>query len=216
MADDRQQSLNQLLQWGIENSDASRDAAHTGQQHDPNRGLNPKVLAELLGGPSDADRMKDAMSAIVAPLDQVDMENKMVAWDNFEQLIENLDNANNMEKLGLWEPLVRQLDSDEKDCRVMAAWCCSTAVQNNVKCQEKLLEVGAVPTLAKMATDDADQSVRKKAVSALSSEVRNFQPGMDELEKCLPHDVWTRRGIDAGDMGAVDELIQRLRAQVAR
>lgn len=214
-----QQSLNQLLQWGIENSESSKNpstTAPTDQQRDPSRGFNSKALAELLGGPSDADRMREAMIAIVAPLDQVDLENKSIAWDNFEQLIEQIDNANNIDALGLWPPLIQQLDSEEPEMRRMAAWCISTAVQNNVKCQERFLATGAVSKLAKIATEDASLAVRKKAISALSSEVRNFQSGLDELEKALPERLWTRRGVDAGDMDAVDEIIQGLRDHAAR
>lgn len=208
-----QQSLNQLLQWSIENS---------ASQKDPNappttRGLSEDALRQLLGGPSDADRMKGAMAAIVAPFDQVDLENKMVAWDNFEQLIEQIDNANNMESMGLWAPLIQQLGSEESEMRRMAAWCLSTAVQNNVKCQEMLLQKGAIAPLAKLATEDEVQAVRKKAVSALSSEVRNFQPGLNELHKNLPKELWAGgNGVDAGDMEAVDEVIGKLREHAAR
>lgn len=211
-------SLNQLLQWGIENSAPSQNDSATqptDQQRDPNRGLKPEMLAELLGGPSDADRMRDAMTAIVLPLDQVDLENKMTAWDNFEQLIENLDNANNMEPMGLWTPLIQQLDNEEPEMRRMAAWCCSTAVQNNVKCQERMLAEGAIPKLVKLAVEDKEMKVRKKAVSALSSEVRNYQPAMDELEQSLPESLWKRKGLDAGDMDAVDEVIGMLRSHAA-
>jgi hypothetical protein len=157
------------------------------------------------------------MTAIVAPIDQVDLENKLTAWDNLEQLIEQIDNANNMESLGLWQPLLQQLDSSEAEMRRMAAWCLSTAVQNNVKCQERLLAIGAITKLAKLAIDDDSQAVRKKAVNALSSEVRNFQPGLDELEKHLPQQFSSgRRGADAGDMDAVDAIIGKLREQAAR
>lgn len=216
---EQQQSLNQLLQWSIENSDSTRNDSTTqptDQQRDPNRGFNASALAELLGGPSDADRMRGAMAAIVAPLEQVDLENKLTAWDNLEQLIEQIDNANNMASLGLWQPLLQQLDSSEPEMRRMAAWCLSTAVQNNVKCQERLLAIGAIPKLATVAIEDDSQAVRKKAVSALSSEVRNFQPGLDELEKHLPQEYRSARGADAGDMDAVDEIIGKLRTQAAR
>ncbi|KAM3423686.1 hypothetical protein BST61_g1099 [Cercospora zeina] len=211
MAD--QAALNSLLQWGIENSAAANGDAPDGQRRDPAQGLNPDMLAQLLGGPSDADRMKDAMHAIVAPMDHVDLENKLIAWDNFEQLIEQIDNANNMHPLKLWEPLIRQLDHEEPAMRQNAALCISTAVQNNVKSQEHANSLGVVPKLAKLATDDANQAVRKKAIGALSSQVRNFQPGMDELEKALPESVWTssKGGQDASDMESCDVIIQKLR-----
>lgn len=215
-----QASLNQLLQWSIEHSDASKNnpTTHpTDQQRDPSRGLNASALAELLGGPSDADRMRGAMAAIIAPEEQVNHDNKMIAWDNFEQLVEGIDNANNLESLGLWTPLIQQLNNAEAENRRMAAWCLSTAVQNNVKCQERLLAAGAIPKLVQLATTDSNQGVRKKAVSALSSEVRNFQPGLDELEKNMPQSLWTRgKGLDAQDMESVDEVIQKLRDHAAR
>nr|POF17534.1 hsp70 nucleotide exchange factor fes1 [Quercus suber] len=222
MAD--QQSLNSLLKWGVENSAASDS---NGQQpngngntaSDPSRGLNPEMLAQLLGGPSDADLMRESMAAIVAPLEQVSLENKMVAWDNLEQLIEQIDNANNMESMGLWPPLVQQLEHQESEMRRMAAWCCSTAVQNNIKAQETLLAHGAIPKLAKLVQEDSVQAVRKKAISALSSEVRNFQPAMDELAQVMDE----AKHVDAADMddafmGYLDERgpenVARVRAVI--
>ncbi len=132
--------LNQLLKWGIENSEASRSTQDSEDASRPpgdgTRGLDPQLLAALLGGPSDADLMREAMAAILAP--DVDLANKLIAFENFEMLIESIDNANNMESLGLWMPLVDQLKSEEAKLREMAAWCVSTAVQNNVKAQERV------------------------------------------------------------------------------
>lgn len=95
--------LNNLLKWSIQNSEGVREdtAAGTGHnvEREPRHGLDPEVLAQLMGGPSDADRMREAIAAVQSP--EVDLENKLIAFDNFEQLIENLDNANNMEVLGL-------------------------------------------------------------------------------------------------------------------
>jgi hypothetical protein len=214
MAD--KQSLNQLLQWSIENSVPTQNGeptAATAPPRDPSRGLDAKMLAELLGGPSDADRMKDAMHAIVAPMDKVDLENKLIAWDNLEQLIEQIDNANNMVPLGLWEPLLKQLDHDDSAMRAHAAACVKTAVQNNVKAQEHALGTGVIPILARLATEDSNPQVRKKAIGALSCHIRNFQPGIEELEKSLPESIWkpSRGGQDAGDMDSCDEIIQKLR-----
>lgn len=127
--------LSQILKWSIENSDASRTTETEGQ---PRTQLDPELLAQLMGGPSDADRMKEAMAAVYS--DQIDLENKLIAWDNFEQLVENLDNANNMESLGLWMPLVGKLEDPEAAVRSMCLWCIGTAVQNNIKCQERVSE----------------------------------------------------------------------------
>ena len=130
--------LNSLLKWGVENSDASR--ATSSQPSETNRapisGLNAEALKALMGGPSDAELMKDSMAAIQSP--DVPLEDKLVAFDNFEQLIEQIDNANNMESLGLWTPLIQCLGYEEAELRRMAAWCAGTAVQNNARAQERV------------------------------------------------------------------------------
>ena len=127
--------LNSLLKWSIQNQGNTTDN-NNNVVESASRGLNPEVLSSLFGGPSDADLMKSAMDALYSP--DVDLENKMIAFDNFEQLIESLDNANNMEPLGLWTPLVQLLSHEEADMRRMAAWCVGTAVQNNEKSQDKV------------------------------------------------------------------------------
>ena len=132
--------MNQLLQWSIENSEATRNdpSAATGSidERPSARSINQDAINSLFGGPSDAELMKQSIAAIESS--DLSLENKLVAFDNFEQLIETIDNANNMESLGLWTPLIKQLDSTEADIRKMAAWCLGTAVQNNVKAQERV------------------------------------------------------------------------------
>jgi hsp70-interacting protein len=131
-------NLNGLLRWGIENSDATRSDPSAETSRDVSRGLNKEVLDALMGGPTDADHMKDAIAAIKSP--DVNLENKLIAFDNFEQLVENIDNANNIQALGLWDPLIAELNNDEPELRAMAAWCIGTAVQNNIKAQEKVCD----------------------------------------------------------------------------
>ena len=135
--------LNSLLKWSIQNSNTdgqSNANANTPTDQTASRGLTPEMLSSLFGGPSEADLMKAAMEVLVADDDSgdVSLDDKLVAFDNFEQLIESLDNANNMESLGLWTPLVQLLDHEEADMRRMAAWCVGTAVQNNEKSQDKV------------------------------------------------------------------------------
>ncbi|KAF2462291.1 putative Hsp70 nucleotide exchange factor [Lineolata rhizophorae] len=205
--------LNELLRWSVENSDASRgdpgSQINQGRSGPRIEGLTAEALQSILGGPSDADRMRDAMTAIMSP--DVDLDNKLTAFDNFEQLVENLDNANNMEVLGLWDPLVRQLQREEKELRKMAAWCLGTAVQNNVKGQEKMLSLGVLPTLVDLSLNDEDKEVRKKAIRAVSSGVRNFQPGLDEAMKTIPDEHKGNGEVDASQMDQVDTMIQSLR-----
>ena len=204
--------LNSLLQWSIENSAPSKDSDPS-QPPPPAHPIDAEALKSLMGGPSDADLMKEAMTVIQHP--EATLQDRTTAFDNLEQLVENMDNANVLGVLGLWTPLVKQLEEPEADMRRMAAWCVGTAVQNNVKAQETFLAVGGIPRLTKMASgEEADKEVRRKAIYALSSEVRNYQPALDEAMKHLPKAVAPEGGIDAGDMHVVDRIIEGLRAEL--
>ena len=67
-----------------------------------------------------------------------------------------------------------------------------------------------------MAVDDSDQTTRKKAIYALSSGARNYQPGLDEVVKSLSGDHAIEDPIDAGDMDAIDAIIHKLREASAQ
>lgn len=175
--------------------------------------LTPEVLAALFGGPSEADLMKAAIEVITSPSPSSSLENRLIAFDNFEQLIESLDNANNLENLSLWQPLLSLLSHEERELRRMAAWCVGTAVQNNEKTQERLHAHGGIAPLVALATGEGEtEAVRRKAIYALSSAVRNFQPAMDGVVEELGkrgHKVGER--VDAKDMDAVDEVMNGLK-----
>ena len=71
--------------------------------------------------------------------------------------------------------------------------------------------MNALPTLISNATSDPNPATRKKSVYAISSAVRNYQPAMDEAVKHLP-EGYHREKVDAGDMEAVDAIMDKLRA----
>jgi hsp70-interacting protein len=132
-------ALNNLLKWGIQNSEASRnDASVAPKPPKPMSESDRAALEQLLGGggPSDADLM--AQSLDVVENDEATAEAKYIAFENFELMIQNIDNANNMENRGLWTRVIKQLENEDPEIRVWAAWCCSTAVQNNIRSQERV------------------------------------------------------------------------------
>lgn len=99
----------------------------------------------------------------------------------------------------------------------MAAWCVGTAVQNNETSQERLLAMNGIPPLVKLATGgDEGQGVRRKAVYALSSACRNYQPAMDVLTGELGKLGRSGEKVDAGDMDACDVLIGGLREEASK
>ncbi len=206
--------LNELLKWSVENSTTATNDPSSATPS--NRGLNPDALNALFGGPSDADLMIASMAAIQSTDPEVSLDDKLVAFDNFEQLIENLDNANNLGPLELWTPLLGCLKHEEGEIRRMAAWCVGTAVQNNEKSQERLLAMEGIPVLAKMVVGENEgKEVRRKACYALSSACRNYQPSMDVLVEELRKLGREQGNVDAADMDACDILIEGLRKEAA-
>jgi len=199
--------LNSLLSWGIENSDSGRNPDQP--VRDPQ--VSAAALRSLMGGPSDADIMKEAIMIITSPDPEITHESKMIAFDNFEQLVEQIDNANNLGSLGLWTPLLALLDNTSADLRRMAAWCIGTAVQNNDKAQERFLALNGVEKLVHVSLDDPDKATRKKAVYALSSAIRNYQPAMNEAVKRLPKDIVGPDQVSASDMDVIDAIMSKLR-----
>ncbi|KAL8952579.1 MAG: hypothetical protein Q9222_001533 [Ikaeria aurantiellina] len=210
--------MNQLLKWSIENSDSTRNdpvaATDPKAERSSGQGLTYETVKSLMGGPSDAELMKQSMAAIQSA--EVSLENKVIAFDNFEQLIEIVDNANNMETLGLWSPLVAELNGSEAELRRMAAWCIGTAVQNNIKSQERFVAVRAIPRLTRLALEDQNELVRRKAIYALSSGIRNYSPALDALIQQLPQDMRPDGKVDAGDMDEVDKIIDVIKQRSAR
>ncbi|KAK8160311.1 nucleotide exchange factor Fes1-domain-containing protein [Phyllosticta citrichinensis] len=218
--------LQNLLRWGIENSEATRATTHpadstaaTTTSNDstqptnaqPRTQLTPEVLAALLGGPSDADLMRESMTALHSP--ETDLAAKLTAFDNFHDLIEQIDNANNITPLQLWDPLLQLLAADEPQLRAGAAASVGAAVENNVKGQQTVFDKGVLPTLVGLAREDADEGVRKKAIGALSKGVRNFQPALDQVVETLGDERWVGRGLKAGEMSDCDLVIDSLREQ---
>ncbi|CAI1916631.1 hypothetical protein SEUBUCD650_0D03110 [Saccharomyces eubayanus] len=164
--------MEKLLQWSIANSQGDKEAmARVGQP-------DPKLLQQLFGGggPDDPTLMKESMAVIVNP--EVDVETKLVAFDNFEMLIENLDNANNIENLKLWGPLLEFLDqTDEEELRAAALSIIGTAVQNNLNSQNNFMKYDTgLRSLIALASDKTKPfDVRTKAFYALSNLIRNHE-----------------------------------------
>ena len=179
-----------LLKWAVENS---TDSA---------KPLDPEKTAFLRAalGPSDAEMMRVAVSCITNPDDTV--ENKLIAMDNLELLVENIDNANDVERLGLWSKFLTTLNSDNPDLVLYALWIIGTASQNNAEVQDTLSNKHAVIGIVLDLIRHPDDRVKKKALYALSSilgqnrnSVHLFKEldGLQKLHALLDHNVLSER-----------------------
>jgi hsp70-interacting protein len=80
-----------------------------------------------------------------------------------------------------------------------------------------LLVVGGIPILAGVSVNDSSPAVRKKAILALSSGIRNYQPALNEALKHLPAEFKDGDGeVDASNMEAIDSIIGKLRDASAK
>lgn len=167
--------MEKLLHWSIANSQDDKEAISKVGQPDP------KLLQQLFGGggPDDPTLMREAIAVISNP--EADLENKLIAFDNFEMLIENLDNANNIENMKLWEPLLKTLEQEEADLRASGLSVIGTAAQNNTPTQDSFLKYeNGLRKLIELASNPKEpNNVRIKAFYALSNLVRNH-PDMAE------------------------------------
>lgn len=171
--------MDKLLQWSIAQQSGDQEAIEKIGKPDP------KMLEQLFGGPDEPALMKQAI--MVIDNDEATLENKEIAFDNFEMLIENMDNANNIENIKLWPSVINKMSAETPaSLRVYAASCAGIAVQNNPKSQEAFLKYDGLAQLIKICNEeDVTTELRLKALFAISSLIRNFEEGytkFDELD----------------------------------
>ncbi|KAI0564213.1 Armadillo-like helical domain containing protein [Gracilaria domingensis] len=86
-----------------------------------------------------------------------------------EELCHSIDNGRDLHLSGGVEPLVHILSAPQYVVRANAAWALATCCQNNPTVQNASLQLGAVPTLVKMAANDDIPVVRARALFALNA-----------------------------------------------
>jgi hsp70-interacting protein len=91
-----------------------------------------------------------------------------------------------------------------------------TTLSINRLTHNQLNALGAIPTLINLSTSDPSQQTRKKAILALSSAIRNYQPNLDVALKYLPDEHKVVGSVDAMDMEAIDPIISKLREASAK
>lgn len=169
--------MDKLLQWSIAQQSGDKDAMDRIGQPDP------KMLEQLFGGPDEPTLMKQAIVILNNP--EASDENKLVALENFEMLIENLDNANNIENMKMWPSIIDQLSSSKSEFQVLAASIVGIATQNNPNSQEAFLKhENGLQELSRILGDpQSSEEVVMKALFAVSSLVRNCAAACNQFVK---------------------------------
>ncbi|KAK9934192.1 hypothetical protein M0R45_021344 [Rubus argutus] len=175
-------SLDSMLQWAIGHSDPDqlKEAAKDVQGLSPSdlnkRRLEIKQLVEELKTPSDAQLMKVAILDLKNS--SLSLEDRHRALEELLELVEPIDNANDLNKLGGLAVVIGELNHSDAETRKMAAWIIGKASQNNPLVQKQVLELGALSKLMKMVKSNfVEEAI--KAIYAVSALLRNNIAGQE-------------------------------------
>ncbi|OBA19119.1 Fes1-domain-containing protein [Metschnikowia bicuspidata var. bicuspidata NRRL YB-4993] len=159
--------MEKLLQWSIAQQTGDKETQEKIGQPDP------KMLLQLFGGPDEPTLMKQSM--MVASNPEATDEDKEIALENFEMLIENLDNANNIENMRLWPAVIDQLHSENQTFQVLSASIIAIATQNNTPSQVAFAkqERGLKKLIELASNSDTPKELHLKSTFALASLIRN-------------------------------------------
>ncbi|CAN6464579.1 unnamed protein product [Victoria cruziana] len=173
-------SVESMLQWAIGNSDpaklreAAQDVKHLSVSEIKKRQAEIQDLMEKLKMPSDADLMKVAIADLNNS--SLSFEDRYRALNELLILVEPIDNANDLNKLGGLVAVIKELNSSESKIRTISAWILGKASQNNPLVQKQILNLGALQVLIKLvASSSVEEAV--KALYAVSALVRNNVEG---------------------------------------
>ncbi|KAI5120248.1 hypothetical protein M0805_007552 [Coniferiporia weirii] len=180
--------MQSLLRWSIENSQVQDkpDGDDVNQQPPEPRQFDPELINALIGRP-ESELMMDALTVATDVGKSEDA--RLGALDDFEMLVENIDNANNIENMGMWSALRDLLTSPESsdDVRAAVLWIVGTAAQNNPAAQNAYLSLPDSPLLIildHLAPGESSSKTRSKAVYALSGLLKHNARGVTLLEEC--------------------------------
>ncbi|CAL5203443.1 unnamed protein product [Lathyrus oleraceus] len=175
-------SMDSMLHWAISHSDPEK-LKESAQVHE---GLSPselqkrhieiKELMEKTKMLSDAELMKISISDLNNV--SISLEDRYRALLELLELVEPLDNANDLNKLGGLYALAQQLNHADPGIRALTAWVLGKASQNNPTVQQQVLELGILSKLIVMVKSDSiEEGI--KALYAVSALIRNNIPSQE-------------------------------------
>ncbi|XP_010250404.1 PREDICTED: nucleotide exchange factor SIL1 [Nelumbo nucifera] len=196
-------SLDSMLQWAIGHSDPMKmkETAQDVQRLSPNelkkRQLEIKELMEKLRTPSDAKLMQIAIDDLKNS--SLPLEDRHRALLELLILVEPIDNANDLGKLGGLAVVVQELDNPDSEIRATAAWVLGKASQNNPAVQNQILGLGTLAKLVKMVRSSSLEEATK-ALYAVSALIRSNTGGQElfyaETGSLMLQDIMSNPSID--------------------
>lgn len=161
--------MNPLLEWGLGNSTASDR-----EMIDPNAATNllrenRDLMEQLMK--SDAIRMKEQLAN--ATNKNLELEDRELALDELEMLVESIDNANDLATIKGIPPLLSLLEDPEPLIQLNAAWVLGTCAQNNARFTKNFLDENGLEALVTLLRKSTHAGVHGKLVYAISGCIRS-------------------------------------------
>lgn len=156
--------------------------------------VDPKWVDVILGK-QDAVRMKELANTIsgrttyngieITGDEKVSVDDRIGAFEELEEMVENIDNACDLLPLGIWPLIISCFQNTEEpnEIRAAAFSAIGTAVQNNPKAQNNFLDMTSknissesnnpVTLLINGLSSTDNINVKNKALYAISALIRN-------------------------------------------
>lgn len=150
-----------LLTWAIKNSNS--EELKTNKEL---KKIDPEIIDAVLGK-SDAVLMKEQASLFIDKTKT--LEKRIKALSNFEILIESIDNARDIVKIGLWEGIFSCFSDPSVEIRTRAFHITNVAIQNDETVQDSFLKIVEMNVLKKTFYEEKESKVRVKIFSCISS-----------------------------------------------
>ncbi|CAE6462491.1 unnamed protein product [Rhizoctonia solani] len=171
--------MESLLKWSLENTPADEPSVPPTAERI--KELDPAIIDMILGK-SDAVIMKEKLA--IAQDESREEDERVEALDDFEMLVEQIDNANNLENMKMWEPLIELARSPVPGVQRHAIWIAGTAVQNNSAAQNNFLKRDPLPYLLSLVTSNqVSGSTRSKVLYCLSGSLKHNVGAVRRLDE---------------------------------
>lgn len=133
--------------------------------------------------------------AAVIKSTETSLEDKIIALEDLELLVGQIDNARNLEPLKLWPMIFDLMEQDKaEELKKHGAWLCGTAVQNNPVVKKKFVELGGMEKMYQlMEVENGDDSpVRAKAVYCISGLLQNSPEYIQLWKERQGFELWVK------------------------
>ncbi|KAJ9108150.1 hypothetical protein QFC19_002618 [Naganishia cerealis] len=197
-------ALQQLLQWSTSQTVQQQAGNNSSTAVAPKEDVTPitpgstaaapiqekkfdTAILDHIMGKSEAVIMREKLAIAVDR--EEDLSERIMAMDDFEMLVESIDNASDMQNMGMW-PKVLDLLTDKQDPIIkLACWICGTAIQNNPKAQEAFHSHKPMSKLYSIISSihptnsdiQISNSTRAKAVYCLSAALKHWPAAITDL-----------------------------------